>query len=842
MKYLLTFMLIITTLSSGSSTKLPGLDSLYFYYAENDLNRAFNLLQKLANQKLNREQQLLISLEWGDYYLDKLNDYHRAESVYQQIINSYPRHRILPDVLYRLAIAQELQEKYLDAAKNYEQVATRYIKSTYAQDALDAIERCFRKNYQERVAYVNNHPITRIELDDRISRNPANYESFESKLRLLDTMIDNRLLYEAAMNDRLLKDPEIVKNLSDIRNRQMFQVWYEYHVTSKAEPTEKEIRAAYNKNRAKYTIPEKVQGYQLVVTNRKLADSLRTVLLADTGRWNDIVKTFSIAPDKERGGDMGLFARGVHPKPIETVAFTLKPGEISLPIAIGDTYYLIRVTRREPKRIKPLSEVRNQIAIELRQERINKIYEQKIASLKNAAAVIQDSLAIDQQKETLATVNGIPITYRQLEERLNAIPPFFRGQFDTPEGKRRLLDQLIIERLLLNECEKEKFWLRNRVLDHIISRRTALLIDAYRRRETTNRVQLDSAVLYAEYQKNIDEFKEPTRVRCREMVTRTRFRAEQLRSWAIAGKVPPLIDGIAFLLPDENRLLKFNQVIGETKTPESLVALGALADPRLRIKNSPTQQIAGKEVPDLSRSCKIAGPFSTSELYAFAFDDLSSDDTLYQPEIIDITSPEELSRLYFEQGLTESITNTVDSTRLGTYVKLLTPLPSKFTKDLFRLNVGDVSPAHKTPGGYLLVKITRKDTAQKIEFPDLIRRFSTAGSKWAGGEIFLTKDDRSRDPKIVNAAYSLKKGAFSPVIKLNDTTFTFIKMEEKKEAYVRPFKEVRGKIESKLRREKEKQLYEDLIARLRQKAKIEILMKEEDFRIEPTEQPQEQQR
>ncbi len=838
MKFLSAFILI-ATLSFGSPMVLPASDSLYFYYVENDLNRAFNLLQRLSIQKLNKDQRLLLSLEWGDYYLDKLNDYVRAESVYQQIITGYPQHPLLPTVIYRLAITQELQEKYLEAAKNYEQVATRYIKSVYAQDALDAIERCFRRNYQERVAYVNNYPITRIELDDRISRNPTNYESFESKLKLLDTMIDNRLLYEAAVKAQIANDPEIAKNLSDIRNRQMFQVWYERHVTSKAEPTEREIRTAYNKNQAKYTVPEKVQGYQLVVTDKKLADSLRAIILADTSKWNDIVKTFSIAPDKERGGDMGLFARGVHPKPIEATAFKLKPGEISPPIAVGDTYYIIRVTRQEPKRIKPLKEVRNQIAVELRQERINKIYEQKIANLKNAASVIQDSLAIDQHKETLATVNGIPITYQQLEERLNAIPPFFRGQFDTPEGKRRLLDQLIIEKLLLKECEKEKIWLSNRVLDQIISRRTALLIDAYRRRETTNKVQLDSATLYADYQKNINDFKEPTRVRCREMVAKTKLRAEQLRSWAIAGKIPPLLNGIAFLLPDENQAPKFTRLLKETTNLESLTVLGALAAPNFRIRNSPTQNVGGKDIPDLTRACKLAGPFSGSELYAFGFNDLSPEDILYQPEIIEIASPEGLSRLFVEQGLQESAIGTIDSMRLGAYVKLITSLPSTFLKELFKLNTGDVSTPYKIAGGYLLVKITRKDTAQKIDFPELIRRFSTANSKWAGGEISLTQDDKTRDPKIVTAAYNLTKGAFSPVIKLNDTTFTFIKMEEKKEAYIRPFKELKGKIESKLRREKEKQLYEELITQLRQKAKIEILMKEEDFRTEPLEQIQE---
>ncbi len=835
MKRSFTTILFITTLTLGATPVLPALDSVYFFYAEQNYSRAFDLLQALKNQNLNPAQRFALQLEFGDYYLDKAKEYYRAESVFQQLLNDYPKHLETPAILYRLALSQELQEKFMDAAKNYEQVATRYIKSPYAQNALDAIERCFKKNYQERVAYVNGYPITRIELDDRISRNPAAYEPYEKKLALLDTMIDNRLLYQAATAAGLANGLEIAKTINDIRNRQMFQTWYDSYVTANAEPSEKELRINYKKNIAKYTTPERVHGFQLVIASKTLADSLRTILIADKTQWDTIVKIYSIAPDKERSGDMGLFARGVQPKTIEEMAFKLKPGEISSPIAINDTFYIIRVTEKKPKEIKPFEQVKNQLAVELRQERSNQIYEKEIARLKKMASVIQDTLAIDQNKETLAVVNGVPITSRQLEERLNSIPPFFRGQFETPEGKRRILDQLVIEKLLLKECEKEKIWLNNRVVDQLLSRHAALLVDSYRKKETTRKVELDSATLYTEYQKTINDFKEPTRVRCREMVAKTKAKAELLRSWALAGKIPQLIHGIALFVPDLNKVQELAQTLKATTNADSIVSLGALAGLNIRIPNTPVQNIAGKDIPDLTQPCKLAGPFVSSEIHAFAFADLSSEDRLYQPEPVTVQSAEQLQNL-----ISESLLATIDSSRLGTYVKFTSPLPATFLKSLFKLELGGVSAPFQTANGYLIVKITRKDSTQNIEFTELIRRFSVSGSKWSGGEIYLTRDDKARDPKVVNAAYSLSKGTFSPVIKLNDTTYTFIKMEEKKPAYTRPFSEVKAKIENRLRREKEKELYDQLITRLREKAKIEILMKEEDFKIEAPEPTHEQ--
>ena len=93
----------------------------------------------------------------------------------------------------------------------------------------------------------------------------------------------------------------------------------------------------------------------------------------------------------------------------------------------------------------------------------------------------------------------------------------------------------------------------------------------------------------------------------------------------------------------------------------------------------------------------------------------------------------------------------------------------------------------------------------------------------------------SRDEKVVKKAFSLSEGAFSEVMKLNDSTYTFIKVEEKKKASTRPFEEVRGKIESKLRRSMEEELHAKVLQELRDAADIEIVMTEQDFIFEPPE-------
>lgn len=829
------------------------LDSVYLLYAHGSHREAYGLLQRLAAQA-RRDQRFAVDLEIGDYYLDKAHDYARAESIYASLVEMFPRHRQLPDVLYRLALAQELQEKFLDAARNYEKVATRYSKSRYGSDALDAIERCFRKNYQDRVAYVNGFPITRIELDDRISRNPSAYEPYERKQQLLDTMIDTRLLYEAALAAGVANDPAFVFNIGEVRNRLMLQRWYEREVNARSEPTEQEVRSTYRRDRSKYTTPERVHAFRILVDTREAADSLRRLLIADTSKrpspypvrgedsssavpvsalWDSLAKLRSKSPDRAQGGDMGLFARGVHPKALENAAFRLKPGQVSQPIRLEDGWALLWVVRKAPKTVRRFEEVKPQIAAELRQNKINTVFEQQIARLRTGAKIVQDSTAVTTGRETLAVVDGVPITGALLQERLNAIPPYFRGQFETPEGKQRVIDQLILERLLRREAERSKLWLDNQVVDQLLARRQTMLIDSYKRQMVTDKAVVDSATLMRDYLANIKDFREPTRAHCREMVVKSLSRANQLRRWAVANRVPAMVSGRALLVTaDSVTAARLMQELAATDNPDTLVSRGCLASPPVVLPGRPQVSVGGRSVPDLAAESRLTGPFVSHEWLGFGFTDVTAEDRLYAPEVVTVEDTSQLRLVLEEAELSGPAASVIDTARLGRYVRLQRALPSSFVRGLFQLDSSGMAPVQRVDDGWLLVKVTRRDSAKSVEFAELVRRFSTSGSRWAGGEMWLTRDDNSRDAKVVRAVYALSPGSYSRVIRLNDSTFTFVKLEEMKKAYTRPFSEVRGKIEPKLRRQKEAELYSQLLADLRAKADIEVVMKPSDFQLE----------
>ena len=837
MKKALTLVLLSLMAAGASAAPLSAaLDSVYQLYAAKDMDKAYATLQRLDAEAQTPADRFAVRLEIGDFLLDKKDDYAGAKLVYTALAAEYPKQKLLPDVLYRLAFTFEMKEEYLEAAKNYEIVATKYPKSTYGADALDAIERCFRKNYQDRVAYVDSYPITRIELDDRISRNPSTYEKYEKKQQLLDTMIEGRLLYSAALAAGIAKDSAFLYNLGEQRNRAMFQDWYERTVTSKSAPTEKDLKASYKKDLAtKYTTPEKVHLYQIQVATKDEAAKLRQELLTDTTmKWDSLAKQFSTAPDKEKGGDLGLVARGSQPKPVEQAAFSLKVGDISQPIPVKDGFVIVKVTEKKPKTVRTFADVRNQLSGDMQQQNTSKAYEAAIADLKAKATITMDTTAIDQGKDTLAVINGILINTAALMAKLNAIPPFYRSQFDTPEGKRRMLDNLVMEKLLLKEAEARKLWLVNKVVDQILNRRAGMLVDIYKRQMVTDKVVLDSVQLMADYKATLADYKEPTKVHAREITAASLTRAEELRNWAVNGKLPVTIQGRALLFPEAMPEIEaaFSAAAANT---DSLLGEYALAGAPVALPGKPMVSVGNKNVPDISQKTKLTGPYVKPGTCGFGFNDLSRQNKLYKPALVLVGRLTQLDSLLGRPPRPESAAVApTDSAKLGVYVMADEALPTDFVTGLLKLNAGQTATPIRTAAGTLVVKVSKKDTAQKATFQDIAKRFSNSSSRWSGGDLYwLARDDKAHDQKLVDAAFGLSKGGISPVIKLNDSSYVFLTMEEKKAALTRPFSEVRSKIDNKLRRAQEKQMYDQLLKNLRAKAKIEIVMKEADFVVEP---------
>ena len=153
-------------------------------------------------------------------------------------------------------------------------------------------------------------------------------------------------------------------------------------------PTEEEIRQYYEEQQQAFITPEKRHIRHILVAvpatakaeekqkALEKAQNIRQRLLKGED-FSTLAKTLSDDPgSKNRGGDLGWVGKGVMEKNFEQVAFSLTKGEISEPVETPFGYHIIQVTEIKPEKVKPLEEVKAQIADSLRrQEAENRLYE-----------------------------------------------------------------------------------------------------------------------------------------------------------------------------------------------------------------------------------------------------------------------------------------------------------------------------------------------------------------------------------------------------------------------------------------------------------------------------------
>ena len=88
---------------------------------------------------------------------------------------------------------------------------------------------------------------------------------------------------------------------------------------------------------------DEVWARQIVVADEATANTVRQRLLNGEDFAKVAAEVSMDGATKDKGGDLGWFARGTESPEIENAAFTMKIGDISSPIKSQSLYYIIQV-------------------------------------------------------------------------------------------------------------------------------------------------------------------------------------------------------------------------------------------------------------------------------------------------------------------------------------------------------------------------------------------------------------------------------------------------------------------------------------------------------------------
>src|SRR6267378_885863 len=217
---------------------------------------------------------------------------------------------------------------------------------------------------------------------------------------------------------------------------------------SKITPDEAEIRAAYEKNKSKYQVPERrVARYALVDVNqirqnvqisddmlklqyqaniqqyqvpnrvhvqhilfmtvgkttdaeveevkKKAEDVLKQV---KKGKFEDLAKKYSEDPgSKDKGGDLSWITQGQTVPEFEKTAFSLNPGQVSDLVKTQYGFHIIKVLEKETAHTKPFEEVKDSLRAPLLLSQADKLAsdtaDQLSAAIRQSNKISLDDLA-----------------------------------------------------------------------------------------------------------------------------------------------------------------------------------------------------------------------------------------------------------------------------------------------------------------------------------------------------------------------------------------------------------------------------------------------------------------
>lgn len=492
-----------------------------------DYGAAAEYCKKMINTTTGFKWQL----ELGDLYFDKLDEPMKAQQIYQEILDKSKQNDGW--VYYRLGLVLEEQEDYLNAARTYEIIATRFRKSPLDSFALSGVERCFKKNYQDSVAIVDGYRITRLELDEQMAKQSPFTKKDERAV--LDQMVLERLLYVQGLKNNVKAMPEYKALIKQSRNTILLDEVRAVNVLAKAIPTDKELRDYYKRNKNNYKVAKEVRGKEIIVESESLAYFIRDSLQKDIASFDTLAKLYSTAPTKGGGGEMGIIIPGTKPKNVEELLFSIKLNTVSDPIKIDEKFGLYMVYERKPERFRTFDEVKSQVEAAVRAEKTQKIETSFLQNLKSKASIkiFKDSIFTDSTEKNIerivAIVNGRNVKFSDVENKNNSQPMFARMDISKPEEFEKVLDLFIEEDLKLELAEQNKYYFNDGFVTKYREAVKHALEQGLYTKIVLQSAKVDSTEILDYYNRHKEDMKILETIRCREITLSNRAEAQRIR-------------------------------------------------------------------------------------------------------------------------------------------------------------------------------------------------------------------------------------------------------------------------------------------------------------------------
>ncbi|MDA8428726.1 MAG: peptidylprolyl isomerase [Geobacteraceae bacterium] len=143
----------------------------------------------------------------------------------------------------------------------------------------------------------------------------------------------------------------------------------------------------------------------------------------------------------------------------------------------------------------------------------------------------------DTQKEgkVLAEVNGSNITTTDFNRELKNLPDYLKAMANTPEGRKEMLDTMVVRELILQQATKDGLDKGPEIEEKLQDLKKRLIVESYLKKKVESESQISDADVQKFYEQNKDKFKTGEQIRASHILVKTEKEAKDILAKIKAG-------------------------------------------------------------------------------------------------------------------------------------------------------------------------------------------------------------------------------------------------------------------------------------------------------------------
>ncbi len=141
----------------------------------------------------------------------------------------------------------------------------------------------------------------------------------------------------------------------------------------------------------------------------------------------------------------------------------------------------------------------------------------------------------EKKGQVLAEVNGAVITTEDYKKEVELLPPYLKPMTETAEGRKEMIDSMIVRELVMQEAKKAGIDKSPEVADRLEDLKKRVVIEAYWKHKVEEQAKISDADLQKYYDQNKEKFKTSDQVKASHILLKSEKEAQDVLAQLKAG-------------------------------------------------------------------------------------------------------------------------------------------------------------------------------------------------------------------------------------------------------------------------------------------------------------------